>query len=93
MTWSQRLNQVLKLDIETCSECGSAFKVIICIEDPVVIEKILTHLNERSLTIEAPRCRKAGYCRKRAYTTEAKKSNYSTQVAATQPQAAGHQLA
>jgi hypothetical protein len=47
MTWAQRLKRVFNIDIEACSECGGAVKVIACIEDPVVIEKILTHLNEK----------------------------------------------
>jgi hypothetical protein len=34
--------------------CGGAVKVIACIEDAVVIEKILTHLNEKALPIAAP---------------------------------------
>jgi hypothetical protein len=36
----------VNIDIETCRACGGAVKVVACIEDPVVIEKILTHLNE-----------------------------------------------
>ena len=44
MTWAQRLKRVLNIDIETCSECGGYIKVIACLEDPIVIEKILTHL-------------------------------------------------
>ncbi len=48
MTWSQRLQRVFNIDIETCSECGGAVKVIACIEDPVVIKKILTHLDEKA---------------------------------------------
>jgi len=47
MTWAQRLKRVFNIDIETCSACGGAVKVIACIEDPVVIEKILTPLNEK----------------------------------------------
>jgi hypothetical protein len=35
-------------ELETCRECGGAVKVMACIEDPVVIEKILTHLNEKA---------------------------------------------
>ncbi len=31
-------------DIETCGVCGGSMKVIACIEDPLVIKKILTHL-------------------------------------------------
>ncbi len=45
MTWAQRLKRVFNIDIETCSECGGAVKVIASIEDPVVIKKILAHLN------------------------------------------------
>jgi len=40
---------VFNVDIETCRECGGAVRIIACIDDPVVIEKILTHL--------WPRCR------------------------------------
>jgi hypothetical protein len=40
MTWAQRLKRVFGIDIETCSVCGGAVRIITCIEDPVVIEKI-----------------------------------------------------
>ena len=50
MTWAQRLKRVFNIDIETCSECGGAVKVIACIEDPVVIKKILDHLQEKGAT-------------------------------------------
>ncbi|MES9875285.1 MAG: IS91 family transposase, partial [Candidatus Sedimenticola sp. 6PFRAG7] len=36
MTWAQRLKRVFNIDIETCSACGGAMKVIASIEDPVV---------------------------------------------------------
>jgi hypothetical protein len=45
MTWAQRLNRVFGIDIETCPVCGGAVRVIACIEDTDVIEKILTHLD------------------------------------------------
>ena len=48
MTWAKRLKRVFNIDIETCSECGSAVKIIACIEDPVVINKILDHLQEKA---------------------------------------------
>jgi len=48
MTWAQRLKRVFNIDIETCTECGGSVKVIACIEDPVVIKKILTHLKEKA---------------------------------------------
>jgi len=60
MTWAQRLKRVFNIDIETCPECGGAVKVIACIEDPVVIKKILTHLDEKAAvteTIRLPECR------------------------------------
>lgn len=47
MTWAQRLKRVFQIDIETCQHCGGAVKIIACIEDPVLIEKILTHLRNR----------------------------------------------
>ncbi len=47
MTWAQRLKRVFRIDVETCSECGGAVRVIACIEDPVVIKKILGHLKQK----------------------------------------------
>ena len=44
MTWAMRLKRVFGMDIEVCSECGGKLKVISSIEEPEVIEKILTHL-------------------------------------------------
>jgi hypothetical protein len=48
MTWAQRLKRVFNIDIETCSVCGGAMKVIACIEDPVVIKQILDHLEHKA---------------------------------------------
>lgn len=48
MTWAQRLKRVFSIDIETCSTCGGAMKVIASIEDPVVIHKILDHLDSKT---------------------------------------------
>ena len=44
MTWMQRLKRVFNIDIEKCELCGGHVKVVSCIEDPAVIEKILQHL-------------------------------------------------
>lgn len=52
MTWAQRLKRVFNIDIETCSACGGAMKVIACIEDPVVIKQILDHLKHKDQAIE-----------------------------------------
>jgi hypothetical protein len=49
MTLARRLTQVFDIDVETCRTCGDAAKVIACIEDPVVIEKIPTYLDEKPL--------------------------------------------
>ena len=60
MSWAQRLKRVFNIDIETCRECGGAVRIIACIDDPVVIEKILTHLDQEGASAEVsrqPRCR------------------------------------
>jgi len=54
------LKRVFNIDIETCDRCGSDVRIIASIEDPIVIGKILTHLNNRlsSLAIDLlPECR------------------------------------
>jgi hypothetical protein len=60
MTWAQRLKRVFGIDIETCPACGGALRIIACIEDPVVIKTILTHLdtkNASSVPSRLPPCR------------------------------------
>jgi len=47
MTWAQRLRRVFHIDIETCTACGGAVRVMASIEDPTVIGKILAHVGER----------------------------------------------
>jgi len=37
----------LGIDIEPCSDCGEVVKVMACIEDALVINKILDHLSEK----------------------------------------------
>ena len=53
MSWAQRLKRVFNIDIEICSRCGGAVKVIACIEDPLVIDKILTHLDKNAAFAES----------------------------------------
>ena len=55
MSWAQRLKRVFGIDIKTCRSCGGAVRIIACIEDPVVIKKILTHLDEQVGSTHAPR--------------------------------------
>jgi hypothetical protein len=44
MTWAQRLRRVFSIDAESCARCGKAVRVIACIEEPALIERILTHV-------------------------------------------------
>jgi hypothetical protein len=52
MTWMQRLKRVFNIDIETCERCSGQVKIIGCIEDPAVIERILSHLNGKVLSAD-----------------------------------------
>jgi hypothetical protein len=55
----QRLGQVFNTDIETCQVCGGVLRLIACVEDPVVIEKILIHLAAKAAAAHGAR-RSAG---------------------------------
>jgi putative transposase len=44
MSWARLLKRVFEIDMEYCSQCGGTLEVIVAIEDPPVITKILTHL-------------------------------------------------
>ncbi len=43
------------MDVEICDQCGGGIKVIACIEDPMVIKKILDHMNSKSAVSEKKR--------------------------------------
>ena len=43
ITWSRCLKRLL--GVETCPACGVMVRIFVCIEAPVLIEKILTHLH------------------------------------------------
>ena len=54
------MKRVFNIDIETCDKCGGDVRIIASIEDPIVIGKILTHLNDKlsSAAIDLlPECR------------------------------------
>jgi len=60
MTWAKRLKRVFNIDIETCNECGGDVRIIASIEDPAVIQKILAHLDDNSISVATallPDCR------------------------------------
>ena len=54
MTWAQRLKRVFNIDVESCPRCGGPVKVIACIEDQTVIDKILAHLRDKDQKTPAP---------------------------------------
>ena len=54
MTWAQRLKRVFNIDIDACPHCGGPVKVIACIEEQEVIDRILSHLREKELRAPAP---------------------------------------
>jgi ribosomal protein S27E len=55
MTWMQRLKRVFDIDIKVCEKCKGPVKIIACMEDPVAIEKILRHLNEKAVSTNTAR--------------------------------------
>lgn len=52
---AQRLQRVFGIDIKTCSSCDGPMRIIACIEEPAVIEKLFSHLvaNAPELTVPA----------------------------------------
>ncbi len=44
ISWARLLKRVFDIDIERCPQCGGKLKSIAAIEEPAVIERILTHL-------------------------------------------------
>ena len=43
LTWARLLKRVFDFDVERCG-CGGRLRIIAVIEEPAVIERILTHL-------------------------------------------------
>ena len=41
---ARRLKRVYSIDVERCDRCGGGVRIIACIEDAQVIEKIRRHL-------------------------------------------------
>jgi hypothetical protein len=52
--WAQRLKRVFALDVERCEGCGAGMRIIACIEEEQLIEKILTHLGIGEFAPTAP---------------------------------------
>jgi len=45
---------VFGIDISQCEKCKGPVKIIACIEDPVIIEKILNHLKAKEANDISP---------------------------------------
>ena len=54
MAWAQRLKRVFNIDIEVCGRCGGTVRVIACIEDQDVIDRILAHLQRMEQETPTP---------------------------------------
>ena len=47
MTWAQRLKRVFNIDIGVCGRCGGSVRIVACIEDQNIIDRILAHLESK----------------------------------------------
>ncbi|MDF1757222.1 MAG: transposase, partial [Legionellaceae bacterium] len=47
MSWAIRLKRVFNIDIATCQHCQGNVRIIACIKDKSVIDKILFHLSKK----------------------------------------------
>lgn len=55
MSWAQRLKRVFNIDITQCESCNKHnVKIVACITDPIVIKKILVHLDKIASPITVP---------------------------------------
>jgi hypothetical protein len=44
MTWAARLKRAFEIDIIKCESCGGSVKIVAFIDDPIAINKTLSHL-------------------------------------------------
>jgi len=52
--WARLITQVFEVDPLVCPQCAGAMRILACIEQPEVIEKILTHLGFWPTHIHSP---------------------------------------
>ncbi len=50
MRWAKRLKRVFQIDVSTCPSCGGTAQIIARIENPPMIDQILTQLANMDLT-------------------------------------------
>jgi len=46
MSWAERLKRVFNIDITICQHCQGNMRIIACIKDKSVVDKILSHINK-----------------------------------------------
>ena len=44
MIWAQRLKRMFNIGVSICPKCGGEARVIVCVEEQAVIDRILDHL-------------------------------------------------
>ncbi|MFT5560094.1 MAG: hypothetical protein ACI9RZ_002586 [Sphingobacteriales bacterium] len=69
MPWAQRLKRVFAIDIETGHQCASVIKII---ADPVVITKVLSHLNKKMMKLSKSFFRKVDHFLRQVYLNQHK---------------------
>ena len=47
MSWAMRLKRIFNIDVTVCRHCQGSMRIIACIEDRQVINKILAHINRK----------------------------------------------
>jgi hypothetical protein len=48
MSWAERLKRVFNIDITICQHCQGKVRIVSCINDKTVIDKILAHIDKRN---------------------------------------------
>ena len=55
--WAQRVRRVFGIDVEHCDRCGGSMRIIASIDNPVVIDKVLRHVQEKGEHLAALQAR------------------------------------
>ncbi len=59
--WAQLIQKVYEVDPLLCPRCGGSMRIIALIDQPEIIEKILTHLDLWPYSAHAPPCTSVAY--------------------------------
>ena len=52
--WADRLRRIFEVDPLACIRCGGTMRIVACITDRAVIDRILTHLHTRATLARTP---------------------------------------